>query len=175
MSTKSQITKRIGTKGRFEPRSHFLSIDRLDSFPSFNDFQQEFDNLLRNFHHSLSIQSGEFNNVMLNPAVDIVEDDQNIKVELEMPGVDENDIKVSIDNHSLIIKANKNTSKKNEGKNYAMREISYGAYERVISLPDDADIDKAESSFKKGMLWINIPKKPADKSKIRELEIKKAL
>lgn len=63
--------------------------------------------------------------------------------------------------------------KNDEGKNYTMREIGYGTYERQIPLPDNTDINNAESSFKKGMLWINVPKKPTDKSKVRELEIKK--
>lgn len=139
----------------------------------FFDFQQEFDNLLQNFSRSLPFPAAEFHNLNITPSIDIVEDENNFKVEVEMPGIDENDIKVSIDDNVLNIKACKNTSKKDEGKNYILREISYGSYERNIPLPENADIDKAESTFKKGMLWVTLPKKPTDKNKVRELEVKK--
>ncbi len=141
--------------------------------PLYN-FQQEFDNLFQNFYRALPVSSTEFHNLNISPAIDLVEDESSFKVEIEMPGVDENDIKVSINDNILNIKACKEISKKDEGKNYVMREIGYGSYERNIPLPDNADIDNAESTFKKGMLWVTLPKKALDKSKVRELEIKKS-
>jgi len=141
--------------------------------PFFN-FQQEFDNLFQNFYRSLPFSAAEFHNLSISPSIDIVEDENSFKVEAEMPGIDENDIKVTIDDNVLNIKACKKTSKKDEGKNYVMREIGYGSYERNIPLPENVDVDKAESTFKKGMLWVTLPKKPIDKSKVRELEIKKS-
>jgi HSP20 family protein len=142
--------------------------------PFFN-FQQEFDNLFDNFRRSFPMSKIEFNELNINPAMDIVEDEKNFKIEFEMPGVDEQDIKVSIDNSTLTIKATKETSKKDEKKDYIMREISYGSYERTVLLPENLDIDKAQSTFKKGMLWVDIPKKDVDKSKVKELEVKKAI
>ena len=141
--------------------------------PFFN-FQQDMDNLLQNFYRYFPLPTTEFSNLNLNPFCDVVEDDKNFKVEVEMPGVDEKDISVAINDGILTICASKETSKKDDGKNYVMREISYGAYERSITLPDNADVDEAESTFKKGMLWVNIPKKAIDSSKKRELEVKKA-
>lgn len=119
-----------------------------------------------NFHQG-------FDNLKINPLIDLIEDENSFKIEIEMPGVDENDIQLSIINNVLNIKASKEISKKNESKNYAMREIGYGSYERSISLSDDVDIDKAESTFKKGTLWVTFPKKAVNKRKIRVLEIKK--
>lgn len=139
----------------------------------FYDFQQDFDNLFQKFYRSFPVSVGELDNLNISPSVDIVEDESNIKVEIELPGVDEKDIKVYISPNMLNIKASKEISKKDEGKTYSMREIGYGSYERNIPLPDNVDIDKAESTFKKGMLWVNLPKKYSDKSKVRELEIQK--
>ena len=89
-----------------------------------------------------------------------------------MPGGDEKDVKVTSIDDVLTVRASKETSEKDEGKNYIMREIDYGSYERSISLPDNADHDNAQSTFKKGMLWVNIPKKSTTQSHIKELEIK---
>ncbi len=139
----------------------------------FHNFQQEFDKLFQNFYQSLPSSITDYNNLNIIPLADIVEDENNFNIEIEMPGVDENDIKVAINNNKLVIKASKKVSRKNEGKNYSMREISYGSYERNIQLPDNVDVDQAESTFKKGMLWVNLPKKAIDKSKLRDLEIKK--
>ncbi len=139
-----------------------------------HDFQQEFDSMFKKFCRSLPNPIANYLNLNINPSLDIVEDESLFKVELEMPGVDEKNIKVSINDNVLHINASKENSKKDEGKNYIMREIYYGSYERSIPLPDNIDVENAESTFKKGMLWVSIPKKAIDKSKIRELEIKKS-
>lgn len=156
-------------------KSNELTCSKNECVSPFFDFQQEFDNVFKKFYQALPLAVKDFNNLNISPAMDIVEDDKNFKVETEMPGVDEKDIKVSIDNGILTIRASKEVSKKNEQKDYIMREISYGSYERNIALPDNADIDKAESTFKKGMLWVTIPKKATDTSKVKELEVKKVI
>lgn len=114
-----------------------------------------------------------FENLILNPSMDIVDDKENLKIEVEMPGMGEEDIKVSIADGILTIRGEKETSKKDEGKNYVRREIGYGSYERTIPLPDSVDVEKAKASFKKGMLWVTIPKKPESVKRSRELKIEK--
>lgn len=101
----------------------------------------------------------EFENLPLMPAMDVVDDEKHFKVELEIPGMDENDIKVAINNGVLTVKGEKTTSKQDKDKNYMSREIQYGMYERNIPLPEGIDVQNASASFKKGMLWVNIPKK----------------
>ncbi len=142
--------------------------------PPFYNFQRESGNMYQSFYHCLPNLTVSYSNLNINPLVDIVEDENNFKVEVEMPGVDEKDIKVSISDNILTITAYKETSSKDEGKSYVIREIGYGSYERNIQLPENADLDQAESSFKKGMLWVTLPKKVINKSKARELEIKKS-
>lgn len=141
----------------------------------FSSMQREFDQMINKFHsvfkQPLATEVSE--NFIINPSVDIVNDKDKFKVELEMPGVGEDDIKVSINDGILSITASKNVSRKNKDANYISREICYGSYERNIQLPDSADVDKAEASFKKGMLWINIPKKAESKKLNKELTIKK--
>jgi HSP20 family protein len=117
---------------------------------------------------------GVFENIKLSPALDIIEDKDSFKLEVEMPGLGEEDIRLSVNENILTIEAEKSTSKKDDKKNFLSREISYGRYERTISLPLSADLDKASASFKKGLLWITIPKKSASKGGIRKIAVQKA-
>lgn len=142
--------------------------------------QSEFDNAMnramRDFYGLLDLPTAlhTFENLMITPSIDIVEDKDRIKIEAEMPGMGEEDIKLSFSDGNLTISGEKSTSKKDENKNYVSREINYGRYERSIALPDNIDIDKAKATFRKGMLWVDIPKKAEASQKSRELKIEKA-
>lgn len=139
--------------------------------------QRTFERAVEDFYDILNLpeQSKKaFEEIALSPYADIIDAGDSFKVEIEMPGLGEKDVKVSINEGMLTIKGEKSTSKKDKGKNYITREISYGSYERNISLPDTVDVDKATASFKKGMLWVTIPKKAGHAKKNREIKIEKA-
>ncbi|MDP3706407.1 MAG: Hsp20/alpha crystallin family protein [Legionellaceae bacterium] len=112
-----------------------------------------------------------FENIKLSPCMDLVETKDHFKIEVEMPGLDEKNIKVSICDNMLSICGEKSLSKKDLSKNYIDREIRYGRYERSISLPQTADWEHVSATFKKGMLWITIPKKASKKSSSRDVKI----
>jgi len=116
----------------------------------------------------------KFENIKLSPALDIVEDKDCFKIEAEMPGMSEKDINVTFNDNRITIQGEKSTSKKNEKKNFVSREISYGRYDRTVSLPLTADVDKATASFKKGMLWVTIPKRANSSSSSKSIKIEKA-
>jgi len=153
-----------------------LPSDYITSPISF--LQREIDRVASDFYdffgNPLSY-SQNIEKLVLNPLVDIVEDDKNFKVEAEMPGMGEEDIKITIKDNVLFIKGKKELSKKNEGKNYNSREICYGSYEKKIHLPDYIETDKAEASFKKGMLWISFPKKIGKEKNYHEVKIQRKL
>lgn len=117
--------------------------------------------------------SEHFEDLSIAPAMDIVDDKDQFKAEFEMPGIDEKDVKVTINEGVLTVKAEKSRSKQNTDKNYRMREISYGSYERRVLLPETVDTSKATASFKKGMLWISIPKKSGMLKQSREIPVEK--
>lgn len=138
-----------------------------------------------NLHHALNELSELFNasklspleqfdHLKITPAIDLVEDGETYKVEVEMPGMGEEEIKVSFSENLLTIQGEKTVSRKNKDKNYVSREISYGRYERSITLPLNADTEKATASFKKGMLWVVIPKKSSNKESTKEIHVTKA-
>ncbi len=140
----------------------------------FYSVQNELTNVMKNFNDwfdPFNFPIERFEDLVITPAIDIVEDKDHFKVEAEMPGMGEEDIKISIRDGLLTIKGEKATSKQDKDKNYLMREINYGSYERHVSLPDSVDIDKAKANFKKGMLWIDIPKKTEYAGRSRTIEI----
>ena len=153
-----------------------VSIQRRNGNPLFS-LQRELDKFMNDFDgwsHPLHFPIERFENLAISPAIDIIDNKDHFKVEIEMPGMGEKDVKVSISHGLLTIKGEKTTSTKDKGKNYVMREISYGSYERNIALPDSVDTAKAKASFKKGMLWVEIPKKAEAAKLSREIPVEKA-
>lgn len=139
--------------------------------------QNEISRAMNDFYNVMEfprISLERFENVNITPAIDIIDSKESFKLEVEMPGMDENDIKISIGDGMLTIKGEKSISKKDKDKNYMMREISYGYYERSIPLPESVEPAQAKASFKKGMLWVDIPKKAESSKQYRELQIQKA-
>lgn len=138
--------------------------------------QQEVNHVMNDFYdvfEPMSIDLKKFENIKLSPALDIIEDKDCFKIEAEMPGMSEKDITVTFNDNRITIEGEKSTSKKDEKKNFVSREITYGRYERTVSLPLTADVDKATASFKKGMLWVTIPKKARSTSSSKSIKIEK--
>lgn len=143
----------------------------------FLSLQHEVDQAFRDFYDIFSSSNSglsTFEQLELSPSMDVVEDENGFTVQLEMPGMDEKDIKVSFADNVLTITGEKSVSKKNENKKYISREISFGKYERSISLPSSVDVEKAKASFKKGMLWVNLPKKATPERSARDIKIEHA-
>ncbi|HHT0591827.1 TPA: Hsp20/alpha crystallin family protein [Legionella anisa] len=139
----------------------------------FLNLQQEVDKAFHDFYDMFTSDKNlsQFESLNLIPSMDVVEDKDHFTIQMEMPGMDEKDINVSFSGNVLTITGEKSTSKKNENKKYISREIGYGKYERSLSLPSTVDIDKAKATFKKGMLWIDLPKKAEAKGKSRDIKI----
>jgi len=140
----------------------------------FIGLQHELDKAFRDFYDVFAPNKpllAQFENLDLMPSMDIVEDKDSFTVQVEMPGMDEKDVKVSFSDNVLTITGEKSSSRKNDNKKYVSREISFGKYERVISLPPTVDVDKAKASFKKGMLWVILPKKTESKSGARDIKV----
>ncbi len=136
-------------------------------------FERMMDDFYRDFERPLT-SFGDWENLMIHPSVDIIDTQGVFKVEAEVPGMGPEDLKISITDHALTIQGEKTVSQKDKGRNYAMREIAYGSYQRTISLPESVDTEKVKATFKKGMLWIEIPKKEGNSERYREVKVEHA-
>jgi len=99
------------------------------------------------------------------PTVDVEEDDKSIHVKAEIPGIDEKDLDVKIEDNILTLSGEKKEERKEERKNYIFSERKFGSFSRSISLPEGINIDKINATFKKGILNIDIPKDETKEAK----------
>ncbi len=120
--------------------------------------------------------SGGISNILLKPNVDIKETKKDYQITIEIPGVEENDIKLELADNILTISGEKKYEKEEKDEHYHSVERSYGSFRRVLSLPEDVNTDNIEAKFKNGVLTISVPRKEIAKSEgenIKQIEIKK--
>lgn len=94
------------------------------------------------------------------PAIDVVEEEDKFSVKVELPGVKEEDVNVSIAGDTLTIEGEKKAESEVKRKGYYYSETSYGSFSRSITIPSTIDIGKIEANYDKGVLEISLPKAP---------------
>jgi HSP20 family protein len=99
------------------------------------------------------------------PAMDVYEKEGNIIIELEAPGIKEEDLKIKVEDGMLIINGERKFEKEDKKENYYRIERSYGSFSRSFSLPDNIEKDKIEARYENGLLKITLPKKPESQPK----------
>ena len=93
---------------------------------------------------------------LLRPALDIQETDKEYRISLEVPGVEEKDIQITLDDDVLYISGEKRQeTEANEGGFHRIERV-YGSFQRVLNLPEDADPDAIKASFRNGVLTITV-------------------
>jgi HSP20 family protein len=92
---------------------------------------------------------------------------------VEIPGVDEKDVKLEIVNNTLTIRGEKKQEKEEKDKDFYCLERSYGSFQRVLSLPEDVDQAGVEAKFTKGVLNVTLPRKPMPQSEVKRIEVKR--
>jgi len=107
----------------------------------------------------------------LQPRVDVSEEDDKFEIAAEVPGVDEKDISLTIKDDLLTLKGEKKSERKEEKKNFFMKERSYGSFVRSFRLPDSVKADKVRAKFANGVVTIELPKNAKSKSKAKEKQI----
>lgn len=105
-----------------------------------------------------------------NPAVDVVEHDDSFVIEAELPGMNKDDIKISVANDVLTIRGEKKIEKEDKKKNYHRTERSYGGFTRTFTLPANVKADKVEAEFNNGVLNITVPK--SEEAKPKQIDVK---
>ena len=99
------------------------------------------------------------------PLANVQEDENHLYLDLELPGVNENDVKVTLENNVLTVEGERKQEKKSEKGNWLHQECYYGTFSRSFTLPGTVDADSVEASFNNGVLEIRIEKKAEAKPK----------
>ena len=102
------------------------------------------------------------------PKVDVMDRDDEVVVRAELPGVEKDDLDISLTDDSVTIKATTKQESEEEKGDYHRREISQGSFSRMIALPASVQGDQAKARFKDGILELTLPKKtPAKRHSIK--------
>ncbi len=103
--------------------------------------------------------------------LDIGETPEDLKVTLDVPGVNNEDIEISLSDHAITVRGAREARREEEKEDYHRLERSYGAFERRVVLPCDVDADRATASLEKGVLTITLPKTEKVKASERKIKI----
>lgn len=103
------------------------------------------------------------------PVVDIYDNDDNIVIKAELPGVNKEDINIDVKDRFLTLQGERSVENEIKEDKYHRKERAYGRFERVFTLPAEVDSEKIEADYKDGVLTINIPK--PEKEKPRQITV----
>ncbi len=110
--------------------------------------------------------------LLLRPSVDIVEEDEQYRITVEVPGIREDDLQLTVDRDRLVISGEKRSEHEDRKDGRLHRvERSYGHFQRVLSLPQDAQGDQAAARFAQGILTITVPRDASQQDNRRVIEI----
>src|ERR1700687_468347 len=138
-------------------------LTRFYPYRELNTLQERVNRL---FHESFnegrdeSLASSSF-----APAVDVYEDEHNVSLKIEVPGIDEKDIDVRIENNTLTVHGERKIEKDEKEENYRRVERQYGSFSRTFTLPSTVDHENVQADYDKGVLKIKLAKKAEAKPK----------
>jgi HSP20 family protein len=99
------------------------------------------------------------------PAVDVYEDEHNVTLKIEVPGIDEKDIDVRIENNILTVHGERKIEKEEKEENYRRIERQYGSFTRTFTLPNTVETESVSANYEKGVLKVKLAKKAEAKPK----------
>lgn len=114
----------------------------------------------------------EISALMDSPRTDMSESESEYELSVELPGMSEKDIEITVKDNMFSLKGEKKSERETKKKDYHIAERSYGSVRRTFSMPSDVDPDKVAATFSKGVLKVHLPKTGEARSKPRKIEVK---
>ena len=156
-------------------------IQRHNYLPPFmsgfaRDADQLHDSIQRMFDNPFSLATTRFPRIEplgWIPPFEITESEKALLMTVELPGLDQSDVKIDISDDVLTVRGEKKAehTEKDEKKEYFLEERSYGVFERSFTLPPTVNVDQVSAKFEKGVLEITLPKAEVVKPRGREIAI----
>jgi len=140
------------------------SYDPLDRI--FN-LREDFDDIVKDFFAGFSNINASRG---VYPLLDIKEDTEKYTIDIEIPGIEKKDLKISVKKDNLIIQGEKKEEKKKEEESYLRVERSYGNFMRSVKLPTEINQSQITAKYNDGVVKITLPKTKIDKAK--EVQVK---
>ena len=108
------------------------------------------------------------------PAADVVETNDAYEITIDLPGMEEKDVAVTLTDGELCVRGETTGGREEKTAEYCLRERHLGAFERRFGLPEDVDAARIEGRFARGVLTLTLPKKPEARKAERRIEVKSA-
>jgi HSP20 family protein len=108
------------------------------------------------------------------PAVDIYEDAQKVVLKLEVPGIEEKDLDIRVENHTLTVKGERKFEAEEKEQNFHRIERRYGSFYRAFTLPSTVDTENVKAAYHAGVLKLELAKKPEAQPKQIRISVDKA-
>jgi len=133
-----------------------MAITRWDPYREVVALQNRMNSLFRNMNEEDDpVAASNF-----VPAVDIYEDAQKVMLKLEVPGIDQKDLDVRVENHTLTVKGERKFEAEEKEENFHRIERRYGSFYRAFTLPNTVDTENVAASYNAGVLKLELKKKP---------------
>ncbi|MBU1298397.1 MAG: Hsp20/alpha crystallin family protein [Bacteroidetes bacterium] len=143
-----------------------MTLVKFSPIKEIESFEKQMSRIFNDFPFKWDFGGGSF-----SPRINVFEDEKNLVIEAEIPGMEKNEVKVTLHNDVLTISGERKRETKTEKENYFHLESCYGSFNRSINLPVEVDGERVEASFKNGLLKIQLPKvNPKDISKTIEIQ-----
>jgi HSP20 family protein len=138
-------------------------LTRWEPFREFSTLQDRMNRLFRESYN----QNGDeaLTTSQFAPAVDVYEDEHNVSLKVEVPGIDEKDIDIRLENNTLTVHGERKIEKEEKEENFRRVERQYGGFTRTFTLPQTVDSENVSATYDKGVLKITLPKKAEAKPK----------
>ena len=133
-----------------------MAITRWDPFREVVTMQNRLNSLFRDLNDSDS----PLTTAAFVPAVDIYEDEKKVMLKLEVPGIDEKDLDVSVENNTLTVKGERKFESEEKEENFHRIERRYGSFYRAFTLPSTVDTEHVQAKYNAGVLKLELLKKP---------------
>lgn len=142
--------------------------DRWRTEDPFEMLHREIDDLFDGYFRGFG---GLGRRMAVNAGFEVSETDDEIRVKAELPGMEEKDISVELEEDLLVIRGERKEEKETKKRNYHVSEMSYGGYRRSIPLPARIAREKAKAKFKRGVLTLTLPKTEQGKADHKRIPV----
>jgi len=139
-------------------------LTRWEPFREFSTLQGRVNRLFRESFNDAG-RDESLTTSSFAPAVDVYEDEHQVALKIEVPGIDEKDIDVRVENNTLTVHGERKIEKEEKEENYRRVERHYGSFTRTFTLPQTVDTENVSATYDKGVLKITLPKKAEAKPK----------
>ncbi len=133
-----------------------MAITRWDPFREVVALQNRVNSLFRDLNDG----EDQVAATSFVPAVDIYEDAQKVVLKLEVPGIEEKDLDIRVENHTLTVKGERKFEAEEKEQNFHRIERRYGSFYRAFTLPSTVDTESVAASYNAGVLKLELKKKP---------------